>query len=88
MIQGNWRPAEHEMLVPSLTTKLCAFAAAVITVVGYTNDFAYICIVGLFITVKLSAIFGEPVDPFRPLESAVFNVVAAIADSRGHVHKD
>ena len=87
-IRGTWQPFENEFVKPSTTTKLCAFAALVFTLVGYHNDFAYLAIIGLFVSVKVSAIFGEPVDPFKPAEIMFFQILSMISDGRVHAHKD
>ncbi len=87
-IRGSWQPFENELVKPSTTTKLCAFAALIFTLIGYNNDFAYLAIVGLFVSVKVSAIFGEPVDPFKPVEVIFFQILSMISDGRVHAHKD
>ena len=88
LIRGTWQPFENEVLKPSVTTKLCFFTALVFSIIGHGNDFAYLCAVSLFVLIKLSAIFGESTDPFKPFENAFFNLMSAIADGRVHHHKD
>ena len=85
---GAWKPFENELVKLSTTTKLCAIAALIFTLIGYNNDLAYLAIIGLFVSVKVSAIFGETVDPFRPIENIFFKIVSMISDGRVHHHKD
>merc|ERR1719203_1219826 len=66
--EGDWQPSTQEIVKPSVATKLCFFAAIALTLVP-DQDFIYLAIVGLFITVKLSSVFQQPVDPFKPIES-------------------
>ena len=88
LIRGDWKPLETELLKPSTTTKLCAFAALVFSLIGSNNDFAYFSVVGLFMSIKVSAIFGEQVDPFKPIEKVFFRILLLISDGRVHSHKD
>ena len=88
IIRGTWQPFDNEILKASTTTKLCAFAAVIFSVIGSNNDFAYLSMVGLFVSVKVSAIFGVPVDPFKPIENIFRQILAVISDGRTHAHKD
>jgi len=76
-VRGDWQPANQEIVKPSVTTKLCFFAAIALTLVP-DQDFIYLAIVGLFITVKLSSVFQQPVDPFKPLESIFWGIISSI----------
>ena len=67
---------------PSVTTKLCLLLALGICGVDQgsnVSDIIYLIAIGLFVSVKLSVIFGEPVDPLAPLEKLVCNVLAAVS---------
>ena len=72
----------NELLKPSVTTKLCLLLALGICGVDQgsnVSDIIYLIAIGLFVSVKLSVIFGEPVDPLAPLEKLVCNVLAAVS---------
>ena len=83
-VRGVWQlgPSNQETVKPSVATKLCFFAAIALTLVP-DQDFIYLAIVGLFITVKLSnvfegSLFEKPVDPFKPIESIFWGIVNGI----------
>ena len=76
-VRGDWQPSNQEIVKPSVATKLCFFAAIALTLVP-DQDFIYLAIVGLFITVKLSSVFQQPVDPFKPIESIFWGIVNGI----------
>ena len=69
------------MLKPSVTTKLCLLLAIAIYSVSdsVTLDIVYLIGIGLFVSVKLSVIFGDPVDPLAPIEKLLCNVLAVIS---------
>jgi len=77
LVRGDWQPNNQEVVKPSVATKLCFFAAIALTLIP-DQDFIYLAIVGLFITVKLSSVLSEPVDPFKPLESIFWNILSGI----------
>ena len=76
-VRGDWQPSKTELVKPSLATKLCFVAALALTIIP-DQDFIYLAIVGLFISVKLAGIFGEPVDPFKPIENIFFSILSGI----------
>lgn len=88
LIRGVWQPFENEVLKPSLTTKLCLFTALIFTILGQANDFIYLSVVGLLVLVKVSALLGEPVDPFKPVERIFFSALSVISDGKFHAHKE
>ena len=71
------------MLKPSVATKLCLLLAIGLYGVAYTatSDIIYLTAIGLFISVKLSVIFGEAVDPLAPVEKIISNLLSAISGS-------
>ena len=76
-VRGEWHPFKQEVVKPSLTSKLC-FLAAVALVLIPELDVVYLSIVGLFLTVKLSTILAEPVDPIKPLENIFWGLLDAL----------
>jgi len=78
-IRGVW--SGNELLKPSVTTKLCLLLAIGIYSVSdsATLDIVYLIGIGLFVSVKLSVIFGDPVDPLAPIEKLLCNVLAVIS---------
>ena len=77
LVRGNWNPGNQEVVKPSLATKLCFLAAIALTLIP-DQDFIYLAIVGLFISVKLAGVFGEPVDPFKPIENIFWQILSGI----------
>ena len=77
LVRGVWQPNNQEVVKPSVATKLCFFAAIALTLIP-DQDFIYLAIVGLFISVKLASVLSEPVDPFKPLESIFWNILSGI----------
>lgn len=78
LVCGTWQPESSELLKMSVTSKECLVAALLLVadISGYlpapvSGDLLYLAIVCTFITVKLSSILAEPIDPFTPLEGAV-----------------
>jgi hypothetical protein len=79
-IVGIWTPAENELMRPSVTTKQCILAALLMATVQEEADLLHVALVGLFVTVKLSAVFGQQMNPFGPFE-------ALIKGMAGHAEK-
>jgi hypothetical protein len=88
LIRGDGRQFKTEILKPSTTTKLCVFAAIIFSLIGSNNDYAYLLVVGIFTSIKVSAIFGEPVDPFKPIENIFFQILTSISDGKINSNKD
>ena len=77
-VRGDWQAGNQEIIKPSVTTKLCFFAALALTLMA-DLDAVYLAIVGLFVTVKLSSILAEPVDPFKPIENIFFGFLKVLS---------
>ena len=77
----------NELLKPSVTTKLCLLLAIGIYGVtdSATSDILYLIGIALFVSVKLSVIFGDPVDPLAPIEKLVGNILAVISGNGSSV---
>ena len=86
-IRGSFTPAKSEFMTPSVTTKECLAAAVAFALFG-AQDVLYLSFVGLFLSVKLGGIFGAPVDPFSPLETAVFAIVDSISPQQEEKAKE
>jgi len=76
LISGEWSPGRSELLQMSVTTKECLVAAVLLLSSSagllpalVSGDLLYLGIILTFITVKLSSVLAEPIDPFKPLES-------------------
>ena len=76
-VRGDWQPKNQELVKPSVASKLCFFAAITLTLIP-DQEFIYLLIVGFFVTVKLSTILAEPVDPFKPFEDVFFRILNGI----------
>lgn len=64
-----------ELFKPSVTTKECMLGAGLMIWFGPSNDIIYAALVGLYLSVKLSGIFGHSVDPFAPFDGIWDNVI-------------
>jgi len=78
LVCGSWNPESSELLSMSVTSKECLVAAIMMVAdsAGFlpaplSGDLLYLIIVSVFITVKLSSVLLEPVDPISPLETTV-----------------
>lgn len=75
VVRGVWKPAANELMKPSVTTKMCFLVAfALLLLDAKFSDLVYLAAVGLFVSVKLTSIFGESVDPFKPFEEFMFRL--------------
>jgi len=82
VVRGEWKPAANEIFKPSVTTKMCFIVGLALCVLDdKINDLIYLAAVGLFVSVKLASVFGEPIDPIKPLENVLFRLL-------GHVSQD
>jgi len=80
VVRGVWKPAANELMKPSLTTKLCFLVGLALLVLDpKLGDLVYLAAVGLFVSVKLASVFGEPIDPIKPLEDFVFRLLGHAA---------
>jgi len=77
-VRGSWDPRAQELVKPSVTTKLCFWSAVLLTLV-VDHELIYMIIVGIFITIKLSSILGESIDPFKPLENIIFGILNGLS---------
>ncbi len=75
--RGDWQAANQEVLKVSVATKLCFWSAVLLTLIP-DQELIYMGMVGLFIAIKLSSVFGEAVDPFKPMEQLVFSILSGI----------
>jgi len=75
LILGDWAPNKSEFLKFSVTSKACLAAALAMLChqSGYLNiismDSIYLLIILTFITIKLSGVLADPIDPFQPIEA-------------------
>lgn len=76
LVCGVWKPSSSEVLSMSVTTKECIVAAILIVLddAGHipslvSGDLLYLIIVITFLTVKLSGVLDQPLDPFSPIET-------------------
>ena len=76
--RGDWQSSNQEVLKPSIATKLCFVSAILLTLV-HDQELIYLGMVGTFIAIKLAGIFGEPVDPFKPLEAIIFGTLSTVS---------
>jgi len=81
LICGTWTPQSSEVLKMSVTSKECLVAAILLVLDQggviprpVSGDLLYLAIVGVFLSVKLSGVLAEPIDPFKPLEATVATV--------------
>jgi len=82
LVRGVWNPAGHEIMKPSTTTKLCFLVAlALLTLDSKFADLIYLSAVGIFVSIKLASVFGDPIDPIKPFEDFIFRLL-------GHVEKE
>lgn len=80
LVRGVWKPASHELMKPSVTTKLCFLVGLALLVLDANlADLVYLASVGLFVSIKLASIFGEPVDPIKPCEDFLFRLLGHAA---------
>ncbi len=87
LFRGDWAPQNQETIKPSVVTKLVFFAALALTIMP-DLDLVYVAIVGLFLSVKLSGILAEPVDPIKPIEEIFWGVMKSISEGGGHPKDD
>ena len=76
-VRGDWQPVNQELVKPSVTTKLCVLAAIALVLIPEL-DVVYLAIVGLFVSVKLSGVLADPVDPIKPLENIFWGLMRSI----------
>merc|ERR1712098_740589 len=75
LILGDWAPNKSEFLKFSVTSKACLAAALAMLFYqsGYLNiismDTIYLLIILTFITIKLSGVLADPIDPFQQIEA-------------------
>jgi len=82
VVRGEWKPAANEILKPSVTTKMCFIVGLALFVLDpKLADIIYVAAVGLFVSVKLAGVFGEPIDPIKPFENFIFRLL-------GHVNQE
>merc|ERR1712080_155388 len=75
LVCGVWTPSNSEVLAMSVTTKEC-IAAALLLVLDegghlpslVSGNVLYLAVILFFLTVKLSGVLAEPLDPFLPVE--------------------
>lgn len=84
IIRGVWKPAANELMRPSVTTKMCFLVAiAFLLLDANLAEMVYMVSVGLFVSVKLASVFGDPVDPFKPIEDFVFRLMGHATTQAG-----
>ena len=86
-VRGDWQPRKLELVKPSVTTKLCFFAAVALTLIP-DHDLIYLIIIGVFLTVKISGVVNEPLDPFKPIEGIFFGLLKTMSLEAGHIKDD
>jgi len=81
LIVGVWKPESSELLKMSVTSKECLVAALLLVADKQgclpgvlAGDLVYLIIVSVFVSVKLSSVLAEPIDPFVPLENTAATV--------------
>lgn len=86
LVCGNWTPDKSELLGLSVTSKECLVAAMLLVADRQSlipdplaGDLLYISIVSTFVVVKLSTLLSQPIDPFRPLDTAVAFVTGGLS---------
>jgi len=75
LICGTWKPQSTELLKMSVTSKECLVAALLLVLdqagtvpAPVSGDLLYLAIVAVFLTIKLSSVLADPLDPFAPAE--------------------
>ena len=73
--------SSNEIMRPSATTKMCMLLAVGLLFLqsNYLN-IVYLSSIGVFISVKLTGIFGKPVDPFKPFENFIFSLLGKVEE--------
>jgi hypothetical protein len=73
-IRGVWLPTQHEFLFPSFATKACFISAIIFVLehlqfIQFERELIYLCVVSMFIYVRVITIFFKQYDPLMPFEN-------------------
>jgi hypothetical protein len=73
-IRGVWLPTQNEFLFPSFATKACFISAIIfllehLQLIQFERELIYLCVVSMFIYVRVITVFFKQYDPLMPFEN-------------------
>lgn len=73
-IRGIWLPTQHEFLFPTFATKACFISSTIflvdyLQVVQFERELIYLCVVSMFVYVRVITVFFKQYDPLMPFEN-------------------